>query len=102
MEQTVLAMLLKMLSWSIGIDTGFTACTGKNYKYLKKYLSPEDMKKLEELLPSGKPAEMYEKLIEMLDCFKQLSIRVAGALNYTCAPEQARIVKEYMLSMHAD
>ncbi len=34
--------LLRMISWNVGIETGFTLSVGKNYKFLDKYI-PEDL-----------------------------------------------------------
>ncbi|KIE46371.1 streptomycin adenylyltransferase family protein [Clostridium argentinense CDC 2741] len=34
--------LLRMISWNVGIETGFTLSVDKNYKFLDKYI-PDDL-----------------------------------------------------------
>lgn len=101
MEHTVMDMLLKMLSWSLGIDHDFSLCIGKNYRYLKNYLSPEDMDILKGFLSKGEFQDMWDKLIKMLAYFKELSGKVACALKFAYDSRQAEQVRDYILGMKA-
>ena len=51
LNQIVRPMLLKMLSWRVGIETDFSLSVGKNYKYIEQYLDEDIWQQL--LLESG-------------------------------------------------
>lgn len=44
--ENCVAELLRMLSWQVGEQHGYQVSTGKNYKYLTKFLEPETTERL--------------------------------------------------------
>lgn len=98
MEQYEMNMLLKMLSWKIGIDNDFNVSVGKCYKYLKRYLSEDDMKRVMNLYPSCNYQDIKEKLINMLDYFQELSREVADYFDFKYNEEEANM-REFVIRM---
>lgn len=40
-NQIVRHELLRMISWKVGIETGFKLSVGKNYKFIERYISED-------------------------------------------------------------
>lgn len=74
--------LLRMMSWKVGIETGFTLSIGKNYKFLDKYI-PED---LWNRLLSTYHTDSYENVWKSLflchRLFREVSKEVAELLGF--------------------
>ena len=45
-NQIVRHELLRMISWKVGIETGFKLSVGKNYKFIERYISEDLWEKL--------------------------------------------------------
>lgn len=91
--------LLRMMSWKVGIETGFTLSVGKNYKFLDKYI-PED---LWNRLLSTYRMDSYENVWKSLfichQMFREVSKEVAELLNYRY-PEYDKNVTRYTKDMY--
>ncbi len=91
--------LLRMLSWKVGIETGFTLSVGKNYKFLDKYIS----KKLWSRLLSTYCMNSYEKVWESLfichELFREASKEVSEILCFVY-PEYDKKVTKYTEDMY--
>lgn len=77
MEQYQMPMLIKMLNWSMAMEHDFSISTGKCSKYLKRYLSEEEMKNFMNLFPSSSYEDIWEKLFLQCDYFNKIAIKVA-------------------------
>ena len=91
--------LLRMLSWKVGIETGFTLSAGKNYKFLDKYIS----KKLWSRLLSTYCMNSYENVWESLfichELFREASKEVSEILCFVY-PEYDKKVTKYTEDMY--
>ena len=91
--------LLRMLSWKVGIETGFTLSVGKNYKFLDKYIS----KKLWSRLLSTYCMNSYENVWESLfichELFREASKEVSEILCFVY-PEYDKKVTKYTEDMY--
>ena len=96
MEEYMMNMFLKMINWKIGIDNDFQVTTGACCKYLKKYLTKEEMTRFEGMFPRGEYEDMWEKLFLMYDFFEELSVYVAEKLGFSLDLEESRNVREFM------
>lgn len=98
MEEYMMNMFIKMLNWKIGIDNDFKVTTGACSKYLKKYLSREEMARFQMMFANGEYSEMSFKVFMMYDYFAELARYVAEKLGYTFDEEETKNVKEFMHS----
>lgn len=99
LNQIVRQELLRMISWQVGIETGFRLSVGKNYKFLDKYIS----KDLWEELLTTYQMDSYEHVWEALDkcheLFRKVSKAVAGRFNYNY-PKYDEIITRYTQDMY--
>ncbi len=96
MEEYMMNMFMKMINWKVGIEHDFKVTTGANSKYLKKYLSQEEMERFMGIFPNGQYEDMWNKLFLMYDYFEELACYVAGKLNYPIDLEESKAVREFM------
>lgn len=89
-------MFMKMLSWKIGIEHNFNVTTGNHYKYLKRYLSADEMKRLHGIFPGGEYQDIWEKLFLMYDYFHELETEVSKYFNFNCDTFQSGRVKDFL------
>ncbi|WP_022763177.1 aminoglycoside 6-adenylyltransferase [Butyrivibrio sp. AD3002] len=101
MEEYMMNMFLKMINWKIGIDNDFQVTTGACCKYLKNYLTEEEMTHFEGMFPSGDYEDMWEKLFLMYDFFEELSVYVAEKLGFPLDLEESNNVREFMAMRRA-
>ncbi|WP_459689480.1 aminoglycoside 6-adenylyltransferase, partial [Agathobaculum sp. TL06] len=73
-NQIVRHELLRMISWKVGIETGFKLSVGKNYKFIERYISED----LWEKLLSTYRMDSYENIWEALFLCHQLFRAVSG------------------------
>ena len=86
----------EMINWKIGIDNDFKVTTGSASKYLKNYLTEEEMTRFKAMFASGDYADMWNKLFLMYDYFEELSIYVADKLGFALDLDESRNVKAFM------
>ncbi|MCR4588664.1 MAG: aminoglycoside 6-adenylyltransferase [Lachnospiraceae bacterium] len=96
MEEYMMNMLLKMLNWKIGLEHDFQVTTGANCKYLKKYLSNEEMQRFMGIFASGDYDDMWKKLFLMYDYFHELAGYVAEHLYFPEERTEAENVRQFM------
>ncbi|MEC0333196.1 aminoglycoside 6-adenylyltransferase [Paenibacillus sp. FSL R5-0527] len=89
-------MLIKMLEWKVGLDTGFSLSTGKNGKYLEKYLPKQSWLALMSTYPQGTYDAVWHALFTALDLFRGTAKEVAEQLNYEYPLDDDRNVTAYL------
>ncbi|MDF2804384.1 MAG: aminoglycoside adenylyltransferase [Anaerocolumna sp.] len=91
--------LLRMISWKVGIETGFALSVGKNCKFLDKYI-PEN---LWNRLLSSYNMDFYENVWKSLiichQLFREVSEEVAELLGFAC-PEYNKNITRYTMDMY--
>lgn len=106
MDEYMMHMFIKMLNWKIAIDNDFKVTTGACSKYLKKYLSKEEMVRFQGIFANGEYGDMSFKLFVMYDFFVDLARYVADKLGFEFDEEETKNVKEFMRTRfdeaHAD
>lgn len=74
--------LLRMMSWKVGIETGFTLSIGKNYKFLDKYI-PEDLwNRLLSTYHTDSYKNVWKSLFLCHRLFREVSKEVAELLGF--------------------
>lgn len=82
LNEIVRKELLRMLSWRVGTEYGFTFSVGKNYKFIQQYLSPEIWKRLLKTYRMDSYPQMWNALEECLALFREASKAVADHFAY--------------------
>lgn len=96
----IMEMFMKMLNWKIGIENDFEVSTGSFNKYLKKYISGEDMKKLHSIFPNGEYDDIWEKLFVMYDFFHKIEKSVRTFYNFETDENEIIRVRCYLEKMN--
>ncbi|WP_184248806.1 aminoglycoside 6-adenylyltransferase [Gracilibacillus halotolerans] len=82
LNEIVRPNLLRMMSWQIGIERGFTFSLGKNYKYIEKYLPKDDWVSLLSTFSLSDYKDVWESLFTCYKLFRKYSISVSDQLGY--------------------
>jgi aminoglycoside 6-adenylyltransferase len=93
----IMKMFIKMLNWAIGIRNDFEVTTGAHSKYLKRFLSLEEMIRVRGIFPNGNYEDIWDKLFLMYDYFDELETEVAEHFNFNCDKEETKRVREFLI-----
>lgn len=81
-DQVVRGQLMKMLSWYIGVKTGFSVNPGKSGKYFKRYLEPELWQQLLATYSDAGSENTWQALFTMCDLFRTVARHVAMPFGF--------------------
>ncbi|NLL01239.1 MAG: aminoglycoside 6-adenylyltransferase [Clostridiales bacterium] len=95
-DNLTMDMFMKMLNWKIGIEHDFKVTTGHYNKYLKRFLSPDEMKRVQGLFPNGEYEDMWDKLFLIYDYFHELEVLVAKHFDFPCDIVETKRVREFL------
>lgn len=93
-------MFIKMINWKVAIDYGFQVTTGGYCKYLKRYLTKEEMERFSAIFPDGSYEDIWKRLFIMYDYFAELAEYVAGKLGYLYDLEETKKVRDFLEKRH--
>lgn len=86
--------LLRMMSWQIGLERGFSFSVGKNYKFIDQYLQKDDWETLLSTYSECSYLNMWRSLYTCYDLFGKYSKSVADGLGYKY-PDYEDAIKKY-------
>src|SRR5699024_4814153 len=86
--------LLRMMSWHIGLEHGFSFSLGKNYKFINHYLPKKDWEILLSTYSQDNYLNMWQSLFTCYDLFRKYSQAVAEDLGYKY-PNYDKAIMEY-------
>lgn len=89
-------MLLQMITWQVGITTGFQVSVGKNHKYLQQYVDPEVWTQLVATYPQAEDEQVWQALQQTGDLFRQVALDVATQLHFEYDRVQDQQVSAYL------
>lgn len=89
-------MLLQMITWQVGIATGFQVSVGKNHKYLQQYVDPEVWTQLVATYPQAEDEQIWQALQQTGDLFRQVALDVATQLHFEYDRVQDQQVSAYL------
>ena len=81
-DQIVREQLMKMLTWHIGVKTGFSRNAGKQGKYFRQYLEPELWDLLLQTYADASFDNMWEALFTMCDLFRRVALPLAEYFGF--------------------
>lgn len=93
----VMTMFIKMLEWKIGVDHNFDVVVGKHSKYLKDFLSEEEMNRFKSIFPNGDYEDIWDRLFLMYEYFEDNAEYVAAKLNFGFDKCQMQRVKDFLI-----
>ncbi|GAY78243.1 aminoglycoside 6-adenylyltransferase [Niallia sp. Sow4_A1] len=74
--------LLRMMSWEIGLEKGFSFSVGKNYKFINQYLPKEDWDTLLTTYSESDYPSVWRALLTCYELFRKYSKFVAERFGY--------------------
>ncbi|UVI33323.1 aminoglycoside 6-adenylyltransferase [Paenibacillus spongiae] len=74
--------LLRMMSWQIGSEQGYSFSVGKNYKFINRYLPQEDWEALLSTYSANSYPNMWKSLFTCYELFRAYSKAVAERFGY--------------------
>ena len=93
LNEIVRPNLLRMMSWQIGLEHGFTFSVGKNYKFIDQYLPREDWNQLLSTFSLSTYENVWDSLLTCYKLFRKYSISVSNSLGYSYPNYDEEITK---------
>ncbi|PYI55664.1 aminoglycoside 6-adenylyltransferase [Paenibacillus flagellatus] len=100
-DRPVRDMVALMLTWHIGIRSGFTADPGKCGKYFKSCLEPAKWESYVRTYADADVNRMWDALFEMGDLFRDTAIGVANRLGFEYPFDDDNRVTAYLKHVRA-
>jgi aminoglycoside 6-adenylyltransferase len=85
--------LLRMMSWQIGLEHGYSFSVGKNYKFMDRYLPKEIWETLLSTYSISSYQNVWQSLLTCYALFRQYSNSVAESLGYVYPDYDEAITK---------
>jgi aminoglycoside 6-adenylyltransferase len=85
-----------MIDWHIGIENGFSLSTGKNSKYIKRYLSKDLYAQYTATYSNGAYAEIWKSIDAICGLFHGLAVQVAEHFSFVYNQEEEDGMRKYM------
>lgn len=97
MANTVVRKQLEqMLSWKVGIKTGFTVSVGKSAKYLYRWLEKDEYQKYLDTYFGGNVDDAWDAVLSMCEMFDQTARETACAFSYDYDAEEGNAAFEFL------
>lgn len=96
MEQLLRVELFRMLTWHIGIRTGFAKNPGKFAKYFQKYLAPPQWALLLQTYADADPENIWRALFTMGEVFRATALDVAAHFAFAYPRDEDARVTAYL------
>lgn len=91
-----------MVSWYIGINSGFSVSAGKMGKYFKRYLPARLYQQYCDTYSGGTPEEMWRSVFAMCDLFHSLALPVADHFRFSYRQDDENGMREYLNKVRND
>ena len=99
LNQIVRHELLRMISWKVGIETGFSLSVGKNSKYITKYIDEDLWNRLLSTYRMDSYENVWEALLICHELFREVSKEVSDILGFIY-PEYDKNITRYTEDMY--
>ena len=100
MEAIIRVQLLTMLSWSIGVEKGFSFSIGKHFKYIGKHLTAGQWELLMTTYRMDSKDHCWQALLAAHELFRETAHYVADRLNHPY-PDYDERVSRYIAQLKA-
>lgn len=95
-DEVVRAELMKMLTWTIGVQTDFAVNPGKFGKYFDRYLTPAQWTLLLQTFAGGSDEHTWEALVAMGRLFRETARHVAQHFGFDYPQQDDDRVSAYL------
>ncbi|MCY7888045.1 aminoglycoside 6-adenylyltransferase, partial [Bacillus spizizenii] len=99
LNEIVRPNLLRMMAWHIASQQGYTFSLGKNYKFIKRYLSNKEWEELMSTYSMNGYQEMWKSLFTCYELFRKYSKVVSESLRYKY-PDYDKGITKYTESIY--
>ncbi|MGR0119782.1 aminoglycoside 6-adenylyltransferase [Bacillus halotolerans] len=99
LNEIVRPNLLRMMAWHIASQQGYTFSIGKNYKFIKRYLSNKEWEELMSTYSMNGYQEMWKSLFTCYMLFRKYSKAMAESHKYKY-PDYDKAITKYTKSIH--
>ncbi|MBO3767499.1 aminoglycoside 6-adenylyltransferase [Bacillus subtilis] len=99
LNEIVRPNLLRMMAWHIASQQGYTFSIGKNYKFIKRYLSNKEWEELMSTYSMNEYQEMWKSLFTCYELFRKYSKVVSESLRYKY-PDYDKGITKYTESIY--
>lgn len=99
LNENVRPNLLRMMAWHIASQQGYTFSMGKNYKFIKRYLSNKEWEELMSTYSMNGYQEMWQSLFTCYELFRKYSKVVSESLRYKY-PDYDKGITKYTVSIY--
>ncbi|MBW5448047.1 aminoglycoside 6-adenylyltransferase [Cohnella sp. CFH 77786] len=99
-EGPVRDMLMRMLTWYIGVRTDFAAESGKEGKYFEHYLEPAKWEAFVQTFANGDYESIWRALFEMGTLFRKTAQSVADRFGFSYPEGDDRRVSDYLRKVY--
>ncbi len=101
LDNTVREQLMKMLTWYVGVRTGFSKSPGKLGKYLEQFLEPELWQLLLQTYADADYEHTWQALFAMGELFRRVAIPVAEHFGFSYPKGEDERVSAHLRHVHA-
>ncbi|MDQ0913883.1 aminoglycoside 6-adenylyltransferase [Paenibacillus sp. V4I5] len=99
-EGPVRDMLMRMITWYIGVRTSFQVETGKEGKYFEQYLEASKWGSFVRTFSDGDYERIWQALFEMGTLFRDLALTVSECFGYDYPMHEDEHVTSYLHKIH--
>jgi len=101
LDEYVREQLMKMLTWYVGMQTGFSQCPGKLGKYMKRFLEPDLWQLLCQTYSDADYEHTWQALFAMSELFRRVAIPVAQQFGFTYPQQDDERVSAHLRHVHS-
>jgi len=101
LDEAVRAQLMQMLTWYIGVNTGFKISPGKDGKYFQRYFTPELWGMLLNTYADAGYDHTWEALLAMCGLFRTAAVAVAEDFGFDYPYEDDRRVSAHLVHVRS-
>ena len=102
LETTVRPMLMKLVGWKIGRENNFSVSIGKAGKFIQRYLSEPDYKKLLTTYSDAEIENTWQSLFSMTELFTQFAKEVSVGLGFHYRTKEQEDTLGYLKGIYDD
>ncbi len=96
LENPLRKMLMRMLSWKVGVDNNFSVSLGNYYKYLNNYIDNSLWERVQMTYPDFDRLRIWYCLKDMMNIFYEMEKEVAGTMNFRYNMTEADKVRNFV------
>lgn len=96
LNASVRPMLVRLLSWKIGIDHDFSVSIGKSGKYLRRFLTPQTWERFLKTYPDADIANIWNATIEMCSLVDETATEIGNEFGFIYNGDEAKGSRAYL------